>query len=200
MIGYINFFVSGSLHGGFGAGRNTFARVGPISLASQGTISTGLVRGAGLPCCAAIGRFTRGRGLRAIHDASRPRPRWHRYSRLKIQIFVLSAVFAALAGFLYAHLVNFISPGSFDFLVSVRIVTMVVIGGMASIWGSLLGASLLTVLPEFLQAFADSEMIVYGLILMVIMIFLPQGLTRGIMDAYEGARTRKASKSASVNS
>jgi len=111
-------------------------------------------------------------------------------SRVKVWVFVLSAVFASLAGFLYAHLVSFISPGSFDFIVSVRLVTMVVIGGMASIWGSLLGASLLTFLPDWLHVFSDYEMVVYGLILMVVMIFLPRGLTRGILDFYERSKSR----------
>ena len=97
---------------------------------------------------------------------------------------------AALAGFLYAHYVSFISPGSFDFLMSVRMVTMVVIGGMASIWGALLGASLLTLLPEWLHAFSDFEMVVYGLIMMVVMILMPQGLTRGILDLLERIRER----------
>jgi branched-chain amino acid transport system permease protein len=106
----------------------------------------------------------------------------------KLQVFVFSAFLAALAGFLYAHFIGFISPGSFDFMTSVRLVTMVVIGGMASIWGALLGAVLLTLLPEWLQAFADYEMIVYGLILMLVMIFLPQGLTRGLLDIYERSR------------
>ena len=131
-----------------------------------------------------------GRALRAIHDGEHVAAAMGiDTSRLKIGVFVLSALFAALAGFLYAHLVSFISPNSFDFVVSVRLVTMVVIGGMASIWGSLLGASVLTILPESLHVFADYEMIVYGLILMIIMIFLPQGLTRGILDLYERSAT-----------
>jgi branched-chain amino acid transport system permease protein len=95
---------------------------------------------------------------------------------------------AALAGFLYAHLVSFVSPSTFDFIMSVRLVTMVAVGGLASIWGSLLGASVLTMLPEWLHVFADYEMVAYGLILMVIMIFLPQGLTRGLLDLYERSR------------
>jgi branched-chain amino acid transport system permease protein len=124
-----------------------------------------------------------GRALRAIHDSERAAMAVGvDTSRLKLLIFVLSAGMAALGGFLYAHLVSFISPSSFDFLMSVRLVTMVAVGGMASIWGSLLGASLLTLLPEWLHVFADYEMVVYGLILTVIMIFLPQGLTRGIAD------------------
>jgi branched-chain amino acid transport system permease protein len=131
-----------------------------------------------------------GRALRAIHDGEHVAGAMGiDTSRLKVGVFVLSAIFAALAGFLYAHLVSFISPNSFDFLVSIRLVTMVVIGGMASIWGSLLGASLLTLLPEWLHVFTDYEMVVYGLILMIIMIFLPQGLTRGLLDLYERSAT-----------
>jgi branched-chain amino acid transport system permease protein len=135
-----------------------------------------------------------GRALRAIHD-SEPAARAMGIdtSSVKIWVFVLSAVLSALAGFLYAHLVSFISPSSFDFLMSVRMVTMVVIGGMASIWGSLLGASLLTLLPEWLHVFTDYEMVVYGLILMTIMIFLPQGLTRGLLDLYERSRIQRRS-------
>jgi len=126
-----------------------------------------------------------GRALRAIHDSERAAMAVGvDTSRLKLMIFVLSAGMAALAGFLYAHLVSFISPSSFDFLMSVRLVTMVAVGGMASIWGSLLGASVLTLLPEWLHVFADYEMVVYGLILTVIMIFLPQGLTRGLLDLH----------------
>jgi len=139
-----------------------------------------------------------GRALRAIHDSERAAGAMGvDTSRLKVWVFVLSAVFASLAGFLYAHLVSFISPNSFDFIVSIRIVTMVVIGGMASIWGSLLGASLLTLLPDWLHVFADYEMVVYGLILMVVMIFLPQGLTRGILDSYERSKARYSRPSTS---
>jgi branched-chain amino acid transport system permease protein len=71
---------------------------------------------------------------------------------------------------------------------------MVVIGGMASIWGALLGASLLTLLPEWLHAFADFEMVIYGLILMLVMIFLPQGLTRGLLDIYERSKNNYTRK------
>ena len=131
-----------------------------------------------------------GRALRAIHDGENAAAAVGVDTRqLKLRIFVLSAAISALAGFLYAHLVYFISPGSFSFIASIRMVTMVVIGGMASIWGALLGASLLTLLPEWLHAFSEFEMVVYGLILMVVMIFLPRGLTRGLLDIYE--RTRK---------
>ncbi|MCF8037289.1 MAG: branched-chain amino acid ABC transporter permease [Desulfobacteraceae bacterium] len=130
-----------------------------------------------------------GRALRSIHDGEKAAAAVGvDTKKLKLQVFVFSAGMAALAGFLYAHLVYFISPGTFSFVASIRIVTMVVIGGMASIWGALLGASLLTLLPEWLHAFSEFEMVVYGLILMGVMIFLPRGLTRGVLDVYERYR------------
>jgi branched-chain amino acid transport system permease protein len=140
-----------------------------------------------------------GRALRAIHDSENAaRAVGVDTHRFKLQVFVFSAVLAALAGFLYAHFISFISPESFGFMVSIRLVTMVVIGGMASVWGALFGAALLTLLPEWLHAFADFEMIVYGLILIVVMIFLPQGLTRGLIDGYERIRTQSAGRSSSA--
>ncbi len=68
---------------------------------------------------------------------------------------------------------------------SIKLVTMVVVGGMASIWGSLLGAATLTILPELLAVFHDLEIVIFGLILMVVMIFLPRGLVRGLLDLWE---------------
>lgn len=136
-----------------------------------------------------------GRALQAIHDSEPAAGAVGIHtSILKLQVFVLSAVLSALAGFLYAHLVSFISPGSFNFMVSVKLVTMVVIGGMASIWGALLGASLLTLLPEVLHTFADYEMVVYGAILILVMIFMPQGLTQGFRDLYERAKIAAGSR------
>lgn len=140
-----------------------------------------------------------GRALKAVHDSERAASSMGiDTGRLKVQIFVLSALMAAIAGFLYAHFVSFISPGTFDFIFSVRLVTMVVIGGMASIWGSLLGAAVLTLLPEALGFFAQYEMIVYGLVLIVIMIVLPQGLFRGIQDIY--GQTKFSGQSPSAGS
>lgn len=130
-----------------------------------------------------------GRALRSIHDGEKAAAAVGVDTRaLKLKVFVLSAGIAALAGFLYAHLIYFISPGTFGFMTSIRIVTMVVIGGMASVWGALFGACLLTLLPEWLHAFSEFEMVVYGLILMTVMIFMPRGLTRGLMDIYERYR------------
>ncbi len=168
--------------------------LGPLSF-SAGRSYFYLVWGIVLACiimCQRIIDSRTGRGLRAIHDGEKAAAAVGiNTSRLKLQVFVLSAAISALAGFLYAHLVLFISPGTFDFTTSIRMVTMVVIGGMASIWGSLFGASLLTLLPEWLHSFSEFEMIAYGLILMGVMIFLPQGLTRGLMDIYEKSRKKQ---------
>ncbi|MBF0204228.1 MAG: branched-chain amino acid ABC transporter permease [Desulfamplus sp.] len=132
-----------------------------------------------------------GRALRSIHDGENASMAVGVNTHfLKLQIFMFSAALGAIAGFLYAHFVLFISPESFGFMVSIKMVTMVVIGGMASVWGAILGASLLTLLPEVLHSFAEYEMIIFGLILMLVMIFMPQGLTRGILDIYEHSRKK----------
>jgi branched-chain amino acid transport system permease protein len=165
--------------------------LGPVSFSSRQNYLY-LVWGCVLLCivlCRRIIDSRVGRALRAIHDGEKAAAAVGvDTQKLKLQVFVLSAGMSALAGFLYAHLVCFISPETFSFIMSIRMVTMVVIGGMASIWGSLLGASLLTLLPEWLHAFSEFEMVVYGLILMIVMIFLPKGLTRGILDIVERSR------------
>ncbi|MBF0230862.1 MAG: branched-chain amino acid ABC transporter permease [Desulfamplus sp.] len=139
--------------------------------------------------CRRILNSRMGRALRSIHDGENASMAVGVNTHiLKLQIFMFSAALGSIAGFLYAHFVMFISPDSFGFMVSVKMVTMVVIGGMASIWGAILGASLLTLLPEVLHSFQEYEMIIFGLILMVVMIFMPQGLTRGLIDIYEHSR------------
>jgi branched-chain amino acid transport system permease protein len=133
-----------------------------------------------------------GRALRALHDSeAAAQSLGVDTGRLKLLIFVWSALYASLAGSLYAHTLNFIAPASFGFMFSIKLVTMVVLGGMASIWGSLLGAAVLTVLPELLTLFHDYEVVIFGLILMVVMIFLPQGLVRGILDLAELRRYKR---------
>jgi branched-chain amino acid transport system permease protein len=127
-----------------------------------------------------------GRAIRALHDSEAGAESLGVDTfRMKLKIFVWSALYASLAGSLYAYTLNFIAPSSFGFMFSIKLVTMVVLGGMASIWGSLLGAGVLTMLPEVLTVFQDFEVVIFGLILIVVMIFLPRGLVRGIMDLYE---------------
>ncbi len=133
-----------------------------------------------------------GRALRALHDSeAAAQSLGVDTARAKLIIFVWSALYASLAGSLYAHTLNFIAPTVFGFMFSIKLVTMVVVGGMASIWGSLLGATVLTILPELLVVFHDYEIIIFGGILMGVMIFLPRGLVRGILDLWEFRRYRQ---------
>lgn len=121
-----------------------------------------------------------GRALRAIHDSEVAAQVLGVNARLlKVQIFACSAVISCVAGSLYAHSVTFISPASFGFHFSVELLTMVIIGGLGSIYGSFLGAALLTLLPELLHTFQDYDIVIYGLLLVTMTMFLPGGLVQG---------------------
>ncbi len=134
-----------------------------------------------------------GRALLAIHDSEAATlSLGYNISRLKLAVFVLSASLAGLAGSLYAHFAMFISPTSFTFLHSVKLVTMVVIGGVASLWGALVGAIVLSILPEVLTVFEDYDVLIFGLILVAIMILLPQGLVKGLADICSRWRKKTA--------
>ena len=127
-----------------------------------------------------------GRALRAIHDSEvAARVMGVNARILKVQIFTVSAVISAIAGSLYAHTMTFISPASFGFNFSVELVTMVIIGGLGSIYGSFLGAAILTMLPEFLRVFQDFDIIIYGLMLILMTMFMPGGLISGLQQIAE---------------
>lgn len=124
-----------------------------------------------------------GRALRAVHDSEvAARVMGINARLLKVQVFTLSAVICSLAGSLYAHTITFVSPASFGFNFSIELLTMVVIGGLGSIYGSFLGAALLTLLPEFLRAAHDYDIIIYGGLLMLMVMFMPGGLVRGVPE------------------
>ena len=108
----------------------------------------------------------------------------------KVKVFVLAAVYASLAGSLYVHYLTFVSPQPFGFLFSVRLVVMAVVGGLASIWGAIFGTMAVTFMSEGLHRFGELDTILFGFLLMVVMVFLPQGLTRGLMELYERVRAR----------
>ena len=90
--------------------------------------------------------------------------------------FVASAFFAGVAGSLYAGYLGLLSPGAFGFMKSIEILVMVVLGGMGSMAGSVISATVLTALPEMLRAFSQYRMVVYSLLLIIVMIFKPSGL------------------------
>lgn len=135
----------------------------------------------GMIAASNLGRSRLGRALNALKDSEVAAEcagiRTHDY---KVLVFVLSAAYAAVAGSLYAHFINFVAPETFSFMASVQLLTMVVVGGIGSFWGPVLGALILTILPEYLRAYEGLEVLLYGLILMAVMMFMPKGLA-GLM-------------------
>jgi branched-chain amino acid transport system permease protein len=120
---------------------------------------------------------TYGRGFIAVHDdevaagAMGINP-----VRYKVTAFVIGAFFAGIAGGLYAHHKLVLKPDGFDFIKSIEIVVMVILGGMGRTAGVILAAIILTVLPELLRGVAEYRMIIYSLLIIVLMMARPQGL------------------------
>jgi branched-chain amino acid transport system permease protein len=128
-----------------------------------------------------------GRALRAVHGSEAAAAAVGiDTARVKLGVFALAGAITALAGALYAHYLTFINPSPFGFAYSVELVVMVVLGGVASLWGAVLGAATVVLLVEALRAAlpllagahgaAEYEIAVFGLILMAFVIFLPSGL------------------------
>jgi branched-chain amino acid transport system permease protein len=119
-----------------------------------------------------------GRALRALHTSEPAAAAMGvDIARTKVVVFIYSAALAALAGSLYAHYMNFINPSSFDLFFSIKLIIMIALGGMHSIWGAIVGAILVAFLSmEWLHFFEAYEVVVYGLILLVVTVFLPKGL------------------------
>ncbi len=126
---------------------------------------------------ASLVNSTYGRGFLCVHDdevaaaAMGINP-----TRYKVTAFVTGAFFAGIAGALYAHHKQVLKPDGFDFMKSIDVVVMVILGGMGNTVGVILAAILLTVLPEMLRGFADYRMIVYSLLIIGLMLLQPQGL------------------------
>ena len=132
-----------------------------------------------------------GRALRAVHGSEiAAGAAGIDTARLKVAVFTVAGASTALAGALYAHYVTFINPSPFGFAFSVELVVMVVLGGVSSLWGSVLGAALVVLLVEALRALlpllsvshgaAEYEIVVFGLLLMAVMVLLPGGLTGSV--------------------
>jgi len=131
----------------------------------------------------------RGRALRALHGAEIAAAAVGiDAARHKLAAFVLSAALAALAGALTAHYAGFITPSKASFLHSIELVTMVVFGGMASTFGAVVGAAVLTTLPQLLAGFKDYELVTLGALMMLTMIFMPRGLVPTLQKAFDAAR------------
>jgi branched-chain amino acid transport system permease protein len=120
---------------------------------------------------------TYGRGFLATHDDEiAAEAIGLNTTRYKIVAFVVGAFFAGVAGGLYGHFKQTVSPSGFDFTKSIEIVVMVILGGMGNTVGVILAAILLTLLPEVLRSAAEYRMILYSLLLIVLMLVRPQGL------------------------
>jgi len=120
----------------------------------------------------------------------------------KVMAFAFSAAFAGLAGGLYACYIGVLNPSTFGFMKSIEILVMVVLGGMGSMLGSILSATVLTILPEATRSFESYRMVVYSLVLVLMMIFRPGGLlgsydfslSRIVEKAMNGELFRKHTK------
>jgi branched-chain amino acid transport system permease protein len=142
-----------------------------------------------------------GRALRAIHGSEvAASVTGVDTTRSKLQILVVSAMIASLAGSLYAHFQALVAPGPFSFVASVTLVCMAAVGGLASIWGALFGVTFIFVVKEVLRARmhdllhgagGEHELIAYGLILIIIMIFMPQGVVQGLTEIVQRRKGRE---------
>jgi branched-chain amino acid transport system permease protein len=94
----------------------------------------------------------------------------------KLLAFIISGCFAGAAGALYAHLNAYISPDIFEHKTTLFIMTLTMIGGLGNLNGSLVGSFILPVLQEYLRAIQDWQYVVYGLAIMVVVLFVPGGL------------------------
>jgi branched-chain amino acid transport system permease protein len=130
-----------------------------------------------------------GRALRAIHDSDLAcNAMGLNVTALKIKVFILSAVYASLAGSLYAHYVTFISPSSFSLFYSILVLMMVIVGGITNLWGAVIGAVVITVLPELLRRFEELDVLVYGLILTLSLMFFRKGLVPILIEKIKKLR------------
>jgi branched-chain amino acid transport system permease protein len=106
-------------------------------------------------------------------------------TKAKLLAFALGATFASLMGVVFAAKTTFINPASFTFMESAMILAIVVLGGMGSVLGVILGAFLLMLLPEYMRAFAEYRMLLFGATMIVVMVFRPQGLIKARRKVYQ---------------
>ena len=122
-----------------------------------------------------------GRALRALHDSEiAAEVLGIDAARYKLIVFVVSSIYAAVAGASLALLNGHITPDVGSFLHSIEFVTMAVIGGLGSILGSIIGAALLVILPQLLTVFHEYETLVLGIMIVLFMIFLREGIVPGL--------------------
>ena len=125
----------------------------------------------------AVTRSPFGRTLIAIHsDETAAKTFGIDCAGYKLRVYVLSAFYASLAGSLFAHYMGFLAPDDFGVLTSINILVMLYLGGIGTIYGPALGAVFLKVLPEVTYQFQDYELLMNGIILIIVLVFMPKGL------------------------
>lgn len=130
-----------------------------------------------------------GRAMRALHGSEVAAATVGvDVARQKLRAFVISAVYASVAGSLLAMQNGYITPDVSGFLHSVEMVTMAVLGGVGSVFGAILGTAILTVLPQALTFLAEYEQLVLGAVMILMMIFMPHGLLPSILRMLKGRR------------
>ena len=112
--------------------------------------------------------------------------------RQRVLAFVLSSVYAGIAGGLYAYLNRYVNPDTFSFSDSIRFLLMVILGGAGTTFGPLLGAGILTWIPNLLQAFGKWQLFAYGALLALVIFFLPKGIAGSIHDLWSRLRYGRA--------
>jgi branched-chain amino acid transport system permease protein len=145
-----------------------------------------------------------GRALRSIHGSEiAANSLGVNITKYKLQIFMISAVYASVAGSLYAHYVTFINPQLFGIIPSIYFLIMVVIGGTGSVWGGLIGAAVYVCLGELLKemvpmfipnAGGEFEIVFFGLLLVIILIYMPDGLSCSIPKAIKRVMSTRRRK------
>jgi len=105
--------------------------------------------------------------------------------QMKLLAFGVGSAIAGIAGTIYAAKQGSVTPDSFDFILSVMILAMVVVGGMGSVLGVILGGLVLSILPELLREFSIYRMLIFGLLMILMMIFRPQGFLGNVRRKYE---------------
>ncbi|MDC7125033.1 MAG: branched-chain amino acid ABC transporter permease [Spirochaetales bacterium] len=105
--------------------------------------------------------------------------------KTKLVAFALSTFWAGVAGVIFAGKTTFINPSSFTMWESILVLCMVVLGGMGSIPGAIVGALIITLLPEYLRAFSEYRMVIFGVVLVLVMVFKPDGMIPSIRQKYE---------------
>ena len=153
-----------------------------------------LVTGLILLSLSFLGNSRAGRALRVIHSSDTAAACMGiPVLRYKLGVFVLANTIAALAGALYAHQNQFVSPDVFSFSTSILLLVMVAIGGFGRYWGPFFGALIFTALPELTRSLHDSELLIFGIAMIVVVGFMPGGIAGGLANLKSCLPSRRSS-------